>query len=367
MAKEATGRRKIFKKLASTKRPKMVANTPSKAKRDATKKTRMKAKAGVLGHLGKDGEEGKAAKPIKRKARVERLLKKREPQLVEATKNVLVLKGHKVSETVKAVLLDINQLTKPNNKTFSRKNEELPFEDINGLEFLCEKNQCAMFCLGSHTKKRPDNIVLGRMFDSHLLDMYEFGVSGFAALTEFAGDKKRIGSKPVMVFTGDQWNSDNTYRKVANLLLDLFRADRCDKIALKGLDHVISCSVADGKIYVRGYSLGFYKSGTRVPDVQLSPMGPFFDLTLRRSQLPSEDAWKAATKKAPKVEKVKKNVTKSALGDNVGRLHMKRQNLDKMGGKRTTALRGGRRPLVDVTEDFNTSTGRQTKKARVSK
>jgi ribosome production factor 2 len=96
-------------------------------------------------------------------------------------------------------------------------------------------------------------------------------------------------------------------------------------------------------------------------------MGPFFDLTLRRSQLPSEDAWKAATKKAPKVEKVKKNVTKSALGDNVGRLHMKRQNLDKMGGKRTTALRGGRRPLVDVTEDFNTSTGRQTKKARVSK
>ena len=68
-------------------------------------------------------------------------------------------------------------------------------------------------------------------------------------------------------------------------LLDLFRADRCDKISLKGLDHVIACSVADGKVYVRGYSLGMFKSGSRVPDVELAPMGPFFDLTLRRSQV----------------------------------------------------------------------------------
>lgn len=45
------------------------------------------------------------------------------------------------------------------------------------------------------------------------------------------------------------------------------------------------CSVADGKIYVRGYSLGFFKSGTKVPEVELQPMGPFFDLTLRRSQV----------------------------------------------------------------------------------
>lgn len=82
-------------------------------------------------------------------------------------------------------------------------------------------------------------------------------------------------------------------------------------------------------------------------------------------QLPSEDLWKAATKKPPKTEKVKKNVTKSVLGDSVGRLHMKKQNMDKMGGKRAAALRGGRRPLVDVTDDFNSSTTRDTKKSRV--
>ena len=74
--------------------------------------------------------------------------------------------------------------------------------------------------------------------------------------------------------------------------------------------------------------------------------------------------WKAATKRPPKAEKAKKNVSKSVIGDSVGRLHMKKQNLDKMGGRRSTALRGGKRPLVDVTDDFHTSIARDTKKAR---
>jgi hypothetical protein len=34
-----------------------------------------------------------------------------------------------------------------------------------------------------------------------------------------------------------------------------------------------------------------------VPNVSLNPMGPFYDLTVRRSQLPSPDMWKAACQK----------------------------------------------------------------------
>jgi ribosome production factor 2 len=354
------------KALVKNKRPTMVAATPSKMKNAAKKKIKRKERAGVIGVLGAESEADKPAKPIKRKARVVRLLKKREPQIVEETKNVLVLKGHKVSEVVREVLLDINQLTKPNNKVFSRNNDILPFEEIESLEFLCNKNQCALFCLGSHNKKRPDNIVLGRMYDGHLLDMYEFGVSQFSALTEFSGAKKRIGSKPVLVLNGDQWQTDAIYRRIGNLLMDLFRADKSDKISLKGMDHVISCSVADGKIYIRGYIMGFYKSGTKVPAIELSPMGPFLDLTLRRSQLPSEDLWKLATKRPPTVEKKAKNVKKTVLGEKLGRIHMKKQNLDKMGGKKTTVLRGGKRTLVDVDEKFGTATVRNTKKSRLA-
>jgi hypothetical protein len=35
----------------------------------------------------------------------------------------------------------------------------------------------------------------------------------------------------------------------------------------------------------------------KVPNVVLQPMGPHYDLEVRRSQLPSEDMWKAACRK----------------------------------------------------------------------
>lgn len=44
------------------------------------------------------------------------------------------------------------------------------------LEFLCQKNECGLFAVASHSKKRPHNIVLGRMFDYHLYDVLEVGV-----------------------------------------------------------------------------------------------------------------------------------------------------------------------------------------------
>lgn len=33
------------------------------------------------------------------------------------------------------------------------------------LEFYCSRSHCSLFCLGSHSKKRPHNLVLGRMHD----------------------------------------------------------------------------------------------------------------------------------------------------------------------------------------------------------
>lgn len=44
------------------------------------------------------------------------------------------------------------------------------------LEFLCQKNECGLFAVASHSKKRPHNVVLGRMFDYHLYDVLEVGV-----------------------------------------------------------------------------------------------------------------------------------------------------------------------------------------------
>ena len=48
---------------------------------------------------------------------------------------------------------------------------------------------------------------------------------------------------------------------------DMFRGTKVEKISLKALDHVLACSVVDGKIFVRTYSVRFKKSGSRVTAV----------------------------------------------------------------------------------------------------
>jgi ribosome production factor 2 len=238
------------------------------------------------------------------------------------------------------VLTDLGKLLKPNCKVMARKNELYPFEDANSIEFLTSKNDCALFAVGSHSKKRPNNLILGRTFDGHMLDMVELGVEMHQPLETFKGSKKAMGSKPLMAFLGDQWESDSTFMRIQNLLLDVFRGDKIEMISLKGMDHVLVFTVAESKIMLRGYTVSFKKSGTKVPLVDLLPMGPSMDMSVRRTQLAADDLYKIACKKPKGLKPTKvKNISRTPMGDKVGRIHVKKQNFDKMGGRRVTALR----------------------------
>ena len=290
-------------------------------------------------------ENAVVAKSVKeRKHKIQRFLDKRGPLLVENTKSVLVIKGHHTSLEICNVLKDIAMLTKPHCKSLNRKNEILPFEDASSLEFLTKKADSSLFAFGSHTKKRPHNLILGRCFDSQILDMYEFGVEDFQKIGSFSAETKAVGSKPIFVFLGEKWENDVIYSRLQNLLIDFFRADRFEKISLKGLDHVLGWTILDdGKLYFRAYSIAFKKSGTKIPDVELEPMGPFMTLTLRRHQLPSNDMWNMSLKQAKNVliPKKQKSITRNNMGDKVGRVHMTKQKLDGIitKGKKMKALR----------------------------
>lgn len=286
----------------------------------------------------------------------------------DRVKNLLLIKGKSTSQVVSDVLKDLSMMSKPNCKALNGRNDIQPFEDANSLEFLCQKNNCSMFAFVSSTKKRPNNLVLGRTYDGHILDMIEFGVDEQICIQEILGEKKGVGSKPLLVFQGDQWENDTTYKNIKNLLIDIFRGDNIEKISLTGVDHVVSCSCVDGKIFVRTYTLGFSKSNSKTPDVSLNAMGPFLDLTVRRTQLPAPDTWKDAVRidKSQKSKKVK-NVSSSSIGDKVGRIHMKKQNLDTMGGRRVSALRdrvGSKKRVASATTV--TATGSSSVKRRKS-
>lgn len=95
--------------------------------------------------------------------------------------------------------------------------------------------------------------------------MFEFGVTNHQSIESFAGSKKGVGSKPIILFSGDIWQRDSLYSSIQNLILDLFRGDRADKVSLQGLDHVLFCSFVSGHICIRAYMCNFKKEeGSKV-------------------------------------------------------------------------------------------------------
>lgn len=53
-------------------------------------------------------------------------------------------------------------LKAPFAKMMGKKNDIHVFDDENQMEFLSQKNDASLFMIGSHTKKRPSNLVLVR-------------------------------------------------------------------------------------------------------------------------------------------------------------------------------------------------------------
>ena len=111
-------------------------------------------------------------------ARGRRFLKNRESKLNENPKTALIVRGQKTSGLINDVLTDLYMLKKPHGVHLRRHNAVHPFEDATPLEFLSQKNDASLFAFGTHSKKRPHNLVFGRMFDHHVLDMVEMGVTG---------------------------------------------------------------------------------------------------------------------------------------------------------------------------------------------
>lgn len=272
--------------------------------------------------------------------RGKRALEQRAPKNVENTKTALFLRGGKTSELVTQAMKDICLLKKPNAVMFQRKNILRPFEDHTSLEFFSVRNDASLFIFGSHSKKRPHNLVLGRCFDGHILDMIELGIDKFVSIKKIKTLKCSFGTKPCLLFSGQEFENDAVYKRLKNILIDFFRGPVIEKVRLQGLEHVLQFTAVDGKIYMRSYRVLLKKSGSRTPRVELEEMGPSLDFVMRRTHLASDDLMKAATKvpKAVKPKKVK-NVSYDSFGTKEGKVHMKRQDYAKLQTRKMKGLK----------------------------
>ncbi|XP_060711848.1 ribosome production factor 2 homolog isoform X2 [Hemiscyllium ocellatum] len=267
--------------------------------------------------------------------RAKRFLEKRDPKIIENTKNAMLIKGGNTSETVTQALRDIYSLKKPNAVLYKKKNITRPFEDQTSV-------------------KRPHNLIIGRMFDYHVLDMVELGIEKFESLRDFKNSKSAEGSKPMLIFAGDAFEIDNDLKRVKNLFIDFFRGPTVPKIRLAGLEIVLHFTAFAGKIFLRSYKVLLKKSGCRIPRIELEEMGPSFNFILRRTHFASDDLYKKSLKqpKALKAKK-KKNISQDVFGTTYGRIHMEKQDLSKLQTRKMKGLKkrkAGKNVIADESE-----------------
>ncbi|XP_014782033.1 ribosome production factor 2 homolog [Octopus bimaculoides] len=269
-----------------------------------------------------------------------RTLERREPKIFENTKVAMIIKGGNTSETVTKALRDIYVLKKPNAVMYKRKNIIRPFESENSLDFFSARSDASLFMFGSHSKKKPANLVIGRFFDHHVMDMIELGIEEFKSMMDEKSSKVSLGTKPCLLFAGDPFEQDADYVRLKNLFIDFFRGAVVDNVRLAGLEHVIMFVAADGKIYMRNYKITLKKSGCRTPYIELSDMGPSFEFVLRRTKLATDALFKRACKhpRAAKVQK-RKNIAHDAFRNKTGRIHMERQDYSKLQTRKVKAYK----------------------------
>lgn len=247
-----------------------------------------------------------------------------------------------MSATVTDALRDIARLKFPLCNKLSRKNDILPFEDSSQLESLCEKSDCSLFVMGSHNKKRPNNLIFGRTFDFKALDLIELGILKYEPMSTDATKTNVVGSKPCILFQGNEFVQNDTMSKIKNYFLDFFRAEQVNKVDFFGLDHVVVLSTTQERILFRHYHVKHIADpASKVPRVELENIGPSLDLEIRRTRFADAELWKQACWKPQALIKSnkdeKKNISRNVFGDKIGRIHMEHQDLKKIALHKTRA------------------------------
>ncbi|RNF12314.1 ribosome biogenesis protein [Trypanosoma conorhini] len=321
--------------------------------------------------------------------RTRHALRKYEPKVVENPKRILFLRGARTSSVVSEALTDLAAITQPHNKKLRKRNAFHPFESREHLEFLGFKNDCSLFCFASDSKKRPHNLVLGRQFDFHVLDMVELGVVAADRLdlgrvrgTEAAA----LGGRPLFVFEGSEFAADPVFARLKSLLLDFFRGggggeaeinlDGCDRVlafSLRSDNGADACVAPSADCYgsgpqrergntvlcMRHYALQKPSTAAGVPaalssNAQLVDIGPNFDFALRRASFATPAEFKAATRVPRAVLATQRataaNVSGDALGNLRGQLHVGRQDVEQLNLRRFKAHRKTQREAADGEE-----------------
>lgn len=299
---------------------------------------------------------------------------------MENTKQALFVPGATSNKFLHDAMVGLMALKKPDAKTFSKKNEIRPFEDATGLEFFAEKNDSSLMVFSSHNKKRPNTLTFARFFNYKVYDMIEMSIQdNHKLLSDFKKVTFPVGLKPMFTFNGPAFDNHCIFQQIKSYFMDFYRGDETDLQDVAGLQYIISLSVGEIEepnsstlplLYFRVYKLKSYRSGQKIPRVEVDEIGPRFDFKIGRRMTPSPEAERSALSRPKQLQaKEKKNVSTDFIGDKVAKIHVGNQDLSKMQTRKMKGLKakydqvdeedfGGE----DIPKDFQEP---QSKKQRV--
>ena len=171
-----------------------------------------------------------------------------------------------------------------------------------------------------------------------------------------------------MVFHSDLFDTHPSFISLKSMLLDFYNGHPLPSLPLGTLEHVISITAGPlpaapaptssnpsptqplPVVHFRVYTLTLLPAPAgSPPKVTLTEMGPSIDFSLRRVQAADEEMLKQAMKR-PKIDKKtvesglgkkRKNIETDEMGDRVGKLHFKKQDLKGMQGRKMKGLKPG--------------------------
>ena len=121
-----------------------------------------------------------------------------------------------------------------------RRNPFHPFDDDTGLVRFADKMDTALFLFASNSKKHPNSMIFGRMFDQQVLDMAELEITNFVSASQFkvggwCGVVRdcspsivaiqtsgcTLATKPCILLQGPLFESDETMKRIGNLMVGI--------------------------------------------------------------------------------------------------------------------------------------------------
>lgn len=278
---------------------------------------------------------------------------------MENTKTALFVPGASGNKFLHDAMCDLMAFKKPQAKKFTKKNVIRPFEDASQLEFFSEKNDSSLMVFSTHNKKRPNTLVFARFFNHKVYDMVELLVQeNHKLLQDFKKMTFTLGLKPMFTFNGAAFDSHPVFQQLKSLFMDFYRGEETDLQDVAGLQYIMALSVGEIEdpnattlplVHFRVYKLQTFRSGQKVPRVEVDEIGPRLDFKIGRRITPAPEVEKDALSKPKQLQaKVQKNISTDFMGDKVAQIHLGKQDLDKL---QTRKMKGLKDKYDQVSED----------------